>query len=213
MGQKVHPISFRTGVNKDWSSRWFARDADYKNLLAEDRATREFLDIRLKPAGLAKIEIERSFDKRTITVFVSRPGIVIGRGGTGLEETKKQLMKKLKLKDEGKMEFRVEEIKNPDLDAKLIAISCAEQLAKRIPHKRVIGSSLERIQRSGAKGGKIILAGRLGGAEIARKESGKFGSIPLQTIKADIDFASIGAPTKAGLVGVKVWIFRGQENQ
>lgn len=213
MGQKVHPISFRTGINKDWSSRWFSRDADYKNLLAEDRATREFLDIRLKPAGLSKIEIERSFDKRTITVFVSRPGIVIGRGGTGLEETKKQLMKKLKLKDEGKMEFRVEEIKNPDLDAKLIAISCAEQLAKRIPHKRVIGSSLERIQRSGAKGGKIILAGRLGGAEIARKESGKFGSIPLQTIKADIDFASIGAPTKAGLVGVKVWIFRGQENQ
>ncbi|MBP6979538.1 30S ribosomal protein S3 [Candidatus Curtissbacteria bacterium] len=213
MGQKVHPISFRTGINKDWSSRWFSRDADYKNLLAEDRATREFLDIRLKPAGLSKIEIERSFDKRTITVFVSRPGIVIGRGGTGLEETKKQLMKKLKLKDEGKMEFRVEEIKNPDLDAKLIAISCAEQLAKRIPHKRVIGSSLERIQRSGAKGGKIILSGRLGGAEIARKESGKFGSIPLQTIKADIDFASIGAPTKAGLVGVKVWIFRGQENQ
>ena len=159
---------------------------------------------------LPKIE---PFDKRTITVFVSRPGIVIGRGGTGLEETKKQLMKKLKLKDEGKMEFRVEEIKNPDLDAKLIAISCAEQLAKRIPHKRVIGSSLERIQRSGAKGGKIILSGRLGGAEIARKESGKFGSIPLQTIKADIDFASIGAPTKAGLVGVKVWIFRGQENQ
>jgi len=213
MGQKVHPISFRTGINKDWSSRWFSRDADYKNLLAEDRATREFLDTRLKPAGLSKIEIERSFDKRTITVFVSRPGIVIGRGGTGLEETKKQLMKKLKLKDEGKMEFRVEEIKNPDLDAKLIAISCAEQLAKRIPHKRVIGSSLERIQRSGAKGGKIILSGRLGGAEIARKESGKFGSIPLQTIKADIDFASIGAPTKAGLVGVKVWIFRGQENQ
>lgn len=211
MGQKIHPISFRTGINKDWSSRWFSRDADYKNLLAEDRLTREFLDTRLRPAGLSKIEIERSFDKRTITVFVSRPGIVIGRGGTGLEETKKTLMKKLKLKDEGKLEFRVEEIKNPDLDAKLIAQSCAEQLAKRIPHKRVIGSALERIQRSGAKGGKIILSGRLGGAEIARRESGKFGSIPLQTIKADIDFASIGATTKAGLVGVKVWIYRGTQ--
>ncbi len=212
MGQKVHPISFRTGINKDWASRWFTRDSNYKNLLSEDFTTREFLDVRLRPAGLSRVEIERSFDKRTITVFVSRPGIVIGRGGTGLEETKKQLMKKLKLKDESKLEFKVEEIKNPDLDAKLIAQSCAEQLAKRIPHKRIIGSVLERIQRSGAKGGKIILSGRLGGAEIARKESGKFGSIPLQTIKADIDFASIGAPTKAGLVGVKVWIYRGQEN-
>lgn len=213
MGQKVNPISFRTGVNKDWASRWFSRDSDYKHLLAEDFATREFLEGRLKPAGLSRVEIERSFDKRTITVFVSRPGIVIGRGGTGLEETKKMLMKKLKLKDEGKMEFRVEEIKNPDTDAKLIAQSCAEQLAKRIPHKRIVGSSLERMQRAGAKGGKIILSGRLGGAEIARRESGKFGSIPLQTIKADIDFASVGAPTKAGLVGVKVWIYRGQENQ
>lgn len=212
MGQKVNPISFRTGINKDWSSRWFSRDKSYKDVLAEDFATREFLETRLRPAGLSRIEIERAIDKRTITVFVSRPGIVIGRGGSGLEETKKLLMKKLRLKDEGKMEFRVEEVKNPDIDAKLIAVSCAEQLAKRIPHKRVIGSSLERIQRAGAKGGKIILSGRLGGAEIARKESGKFGSIPLQTIKADIDFASIGAQTKAGLVGVKVWIYRAQEN-
>ncbi len=213
MGQKVNPISFRTGINKDWSSRWFSRGDNYKVLLAEDMVIREFLDVRLRPAGLSKVEIERSFDKRTITVFVSRPGIVIGRGGTGLEETKKTLMKKLKLKEESKMEFKVEEIKNPDLDARLIAQSCAEQLAKRIPHKRVVGSSLERIQRAGAKGGKIILSGRLGGAEIARKESGKFGSVPLQTIKADIDFASIGAETKSGLVGVKVWIYRGQENQ
>ena len=166
---------------------------------------------RLKNAGISKVEIERSFDKRTIIVHVARPGVAIGRGGTGIEQLKGLLVKKFKIDDPKKLEIKFEEIKNPDLDTYLVAVSVAEQLEKRIPFRRVIGQALERTRRSGAKGAKITVAGRLGGTEIARVETVKFGAIPLGTIRANIDFAKVDAKVpRAGIVGVKVWIHKGE---
>lgn len=211
MGQKVNPVGFRLGNLYTWSSRWFAKDKDYPSYLLEDRAIRLFLMQRLKNAGISKVEIERSFDKRTIIVHVARPGVAIGRGGTGIEQLKGLLVKKFKIDDPKKLEIKFEEIKNPDLDTYLVAVSVAEQLEKRIPFRRVIGQALERTRRSGAKGAKITVAGRLGGTEIARVETVKFGAIPLGTIRANIDFAKVDAKVpRAGIVGVKVWIHKGE---
>ncbi|OGD96069.1 30S ribosomal protein S3 [Candidatus Curtissbacteria bacterium RIFCSPHIGHO2_12_FULL_38_9b] len=209
MGQKINPIGFRLGTVYTWSSRWFASGKTYSKYLLEDQQIRIYLMEKLKHAGIAKVEIERSFDKRTIIIHVSRPGIAIGRGGTGIEELKTVLVKKFKIEDPKKLEIRFEEIKNPDLDAYLVAQNVAEQLQRRIPFRRVINQSLERTRRSGAKGAKVAVAGRLGGSEIARTESVKYGAIPLHTIRADIDFAKIDAKVpRAGIVGVKVWIFK-----
>lgn len=211
MGQKVNPIGFRLGNFYTWSSRWFATGKTYSDYLIEDRTIRKFLMERLKNAGISKVEIERSFDKRTVIIHVSRPGVAIGRGGTGAEELKNTLMKKFKITDPAKIEVKFEEIKAPDLDAYLIASNVAEQLARRIPFRRVMNQSLEKIKRSGADGARIALAGRLGGTEIARRESLKYGSIPLHTIRANIDFAKIDAKVpRAGIVGVKVWIHKGE---
>lgn len=207
MGQKVNPIGFRIGTVYTWSSRWFATGKTYSQFLLEDRTIRAFLMNKLKNAGVSKIEIERSFDKRTIIAHVSRPGIAIGRGGSGAEQIKSEIMKKFKITDAGKLEIKFEEVKNPDLDAYLIATNVADQLERRIPFRKVINQTLERIKRSGALGGRIALAGRLGGTEIARKESVKFGAIPLQTIRANIDFAKVDSKVpRSGIVGVKVWI-------
>jgi len=211
MGQKVNPVGFRMGGIYTWSSRWFAQKGEFAKNLLEDNKIRKFLMSQLKNAGISKVEIERFFDKRTITVHVSRPGVAIGRGGTGVEQLKELLIKKLKIKDAGKLEIKFEEIKAPDLDAYLIAVGIADQLARRIPFRRVMNQSLERIKRSGAKGAKIALSGRLGGTEIARREVLKEGAIPLQTIRAEIDFAKIDAKVpKAGIIGVKVWIYKGE---
>ncbi len=210
MGQKVNPTGFRTGILYTWNSRWFAKKHDFASNLIEDHKIRQFLTENLKNAGVSKVEIERFFDKRTVIIHVSRPGVAIGRGGSGAEQIKSALIKKIKIKDPSKLEIKFEEIKNPDLDAYLIAISIADQLARRIPFRRAMHQSLERIKRSGAKGARIALAGRLGGSEIARRETVKDGSIPLQTLRADIDFAKVGAKVpKAGIVGIKVWIFKG----
>jgi small subunit ribosomal protein S3 len=211
VGQKVNPIGFRIGGIYTWSSRWFAAKGTFSQYLLEDQKIRKYLMQTLKNAGVSRIEIERFFDKRTITIHVSRPGIAIGRGGSGAEQLKGSLIKEFKIKDPGKMEIKFEEIKSPDLDAYLVAVSVADQLARRIPFRRVMNQSLERVKRSGAKGAKIILAGRLGGSEIARREVVKDGAIPLQTIRAQIDFAKVDAKMpKAGIVGVKVWIFKGE---
>lgn len=211
MGQKVNPIGFRLGTLYTWSSRWFAKGKTYSDYLLEDRKMRQFLMEKLKNAGVSKVEIERSFDKRTIIIHVSRPGIAIGRGGTGAEELKTTLMKNFKIDDPAKIEVKFEEIKSPDLDSYLVAVNVAEQLTRRIPFRRVMNQSLERIRRSGALGARIALAGRLGGKEIARRETLKFGSIPLHTIRANIDFAKIDAKVpRAGIVGVKVWIHKGE---
>ena len=212
MGQKVNPIGFRLGNFYTWNSRWFApKGKIYADQLLEDHQIRKFLLEALKPAGISKVEIERSFDKRTIIINVSRPGVAIGRGGTGHEQIKAALMKKFNIKDTAKLEIKFEEVKSPDLDAYLIAVSVADQLAKRIPFRRIMAHSLERVKRAGAKGVRISLAGRLGGSEIARRETLKEGAIPLHTLRANIDFAKVDAKVpKAGIIGVKVWIHKGE---
>lgn len=211
MGQKVNPIGFRIGNVYTWNSRWFAPKGDYAKYLLEDQKIRKFLMENLKAAGISKVEIERFFDKRTIIIHVSRPGIAIGRGGTGIEQLKNTLIEKLKIKDAQKLEIKFEEVKTPDLDAYLVAVNVADQLARRMPFRRVINQSLERVKRSGAKGVRISLAGRLGGREIARRETVKEGSIPLHTIRAEVDFAKVDAKIpRSGIVGVKVWIHKGE---
>lgn len=211
MGQKVNPIGFRLGTVYTWSSRWFAKKGDFSKYLLEDNEIRKFTMGKLKPAGVSKVEIERFFDKRTITVHVARPGVAIGRGGVGEKQLKADFIKKFKIKDEGKIEIKFVEVKSPDLDAYLVATNIADQLERRLPFRRVLNQSLERIKRSGAKGAKITVAGRLGGTEIARRETLKDGAVPLHTIRAKIDFAKVDAKVpKAGIVGVKVWIFKGE---
>ena len=211
MGQKVNPIGFRMGSVYTWSSRWFAKKGDYAKYLLEDNQIRQFLMSKLKPAGVSKIEIERFFDKRTITIHVARPGVAIGRGGMGEKQLKAELSAKYKIKDSGKLEIKFTEVKSPDLDAYLVATNIADQLEKRFPFRRVMHQSLERTKRSGAKGAKISIAGRLGGKEIARRETIKDGAVPLHTIRAKIDFAKVDAQVpKAGIVGVKVWIYTGE---
>ena len=211
MGQKVNPVGFRIGNVYTWSSRWFASGKNFPKYLLEDKNMRFFLMKALKNAGISKVEIERAFDKRTIIIHVSRPGLAIGRGGSGIEQLKETLIKNFKIDDAAKLEIRFEEIKTPDLEAYLVATSVADQLEKRFPFRRVMNQTLERMRRSGAKGARVVLSGRLGGREIARTESMKFGSIPLQTIRANIDFAKVAAKVpRSGVVGVKVWIHKGE---
>lgn len=211
MGQKVNPIAFRLGNVYTWSSRWFARHGDFAKYLLEDQKIRKIIMENLKAAGVAKVEIERAFDKKIITIHVSRPGVAIGRGGTGIEQLKEALVKQFKVADPRKLEIKFEEVKSPDLDAYLVATSIADQLARRLPFRKVMNQTLERVKRSGAKGVRISLAGRLGGSEIARRETLIDGSLPLQTVRAQIDFARVHAKVpKSGIVGVKVWICKGE---
>lgn len=210
MGQKINPIGFRMGIGAFWQSRWFADSKKYKQYVAEDLKIRELLMKKLRPAGVASVEIERSTNKVKVLVFVARPGVLIGRGGTGLTELKKYLMKNLHLKDENSLEVVPMEIKSADLSAYLVAQSVAEQLAKRLPAQRVMNQSIERVMRAGAKGVRIVISGRIGGAEIARREWKAQGTMPLHTLRADIDFSVYPALTKSGYVGVKVWINKGE---
>lgn len=217
MGQKVNPKIFRLGTVYTWDSRWFATNKMYRDFILEDSIIRGFLLSKLQSAGAIRVEIERSINTINITLHVVRPGMVIGRAGAGMEDLKKIITgliiahrakfgidknKKLNLK----LELRVEPVKEPNLSAYFMAHQIAEQLAKRLPHKRVVNFALEKIIHSGAKGVKIILAGRIGGAEISRRETYKSGSIPLSTIREDIDFAKVPSLTKSGYIGVKVWI-------
>ncbi len=210
MGQKIHPIGFRIGTAAGWKSRWFATGGKYKQFLTEDIKIRDLLMKKLRSTGVANIEIERSINKLKILIFVSRPGILIGRGGTGLTELKKFLMKSLKVKDDSGLEIVPQDIRSADLSAYLVAQSAAEQLAKRLPAQRVMNQIIERVNRAGAKGVRIVLSGRIGGAEIARRERKQSGVMPLHTLRQDIDFASFPALTKSGYVGVKVWINKGE---
>lgn len=214
MGQKIHPRGFRLGTLFTWNSRWFADKKRYKHLLLEDMLLRQALASRLKPAGLSRVEIERSINRIDIIVHVMRPGVVIGRGGTGLEELKKFVNIFLKgkgKKDSLKIELRVEPVKEPNLDAQIVAVMVADQLAKRLPHKRVVNQTIERVMGSGAKGVKILLSGRIAGAEISRREKYQKGTVPLSTIREEIDFAAVPSLTKSGYIGVKVWIAKGEK--
>ncbi|MDO8619365.1 MAG: 30S ribosomal protein S3 [Candidatus Daviesbacteria bacterium] len=210
MGQKIHPVGFRMGVSATWQSRWFASDKKYQLFVAQDLQIRDLLMKKLRPAGVSSVEIERSINKLRVIIYVARPGILIGRGGTGLTELKKYLMKSLKIKDENALEIMPREVKSADLSAYLVAQSIADQLIKRLPAQRVMNQTIERVMRAGAKGVRVALSGRIGGAEIARREHKALGTMPLHTLRADIDFAAYPALTKSGFVGVKVWINKGE---
>lgn len=211
MGTKINPISFRMGINKDWQSHWFANKKTYSGKLKEDMIIRKFLMEKLQIAGILKVEIDRLIHKTKVTIYVTRPGVVIGRGGSGLEEIKKALLPLVAMPEpEKNMQLEVKEIEKPDLSAVLIAGRIAADLEKRMSHRRVVKRIIERVMNSGAKGVKIAISGRINGAEIARREKFSEGKLPLSTIRADIDFAKVGALTKSGYVGVKVWIYRGE---
>lgn len=208
MGQKVNPNVLRLGPNLAWKSRWF-ESKKYKETLLEDYKIRKALMERLRNAGISSIHIERSINSIKITAFVSKPGMVIGRGGTGLEELKIFLVKLLdrkQVKNQFKIDTQVEPIKDPNLDAFLVARNVSDQLIRRLPAKRVMKSTVERVMGAGAKGIRIVLSGRIGGAEISRREKLQVGTVPLSTIRENIDYASSPALTKKGYIGVKVWI-------
>jgi len=214
MGQKINPKILRLGPVFNWSSRWF-EGKKYAQTLLEDFKIRKSLMDRLRTAGISEIEIERSINSLKITAYVSKPGMVIGRGGTGLEELKtfiqKNLVKKSNVKNQFKLDIRVEPIKDPNLDAYLVGKNIADQLIRRLPAKRVLVSTGEKVMGSGAKGVRIVLSGRIGGAEIGRREKLQLGTVPLSTIRANISYASTPALTKKGYIGVKVWINRAEE--
>lgn len=210
MGQKIHPIGFRMGIGASWKSRWFARGFKYQQYVRQDIQIRDLLMKKLRPAGIHSVEVERAVNKLKIIIYVSRPGVLIGRGGSGLTELKKFLISELKVKNDNSLEIVPMELKSADLSAYLIALSVAEQLARRLPAQRVMNQVIDRSMRAGAKGVRIVLSGRIGGAEIARREWKAAGTMPLHTLRADIDFAVYPALTKSGYVGVKVWINKGE---
>ncbi|MBI4158380.1 MAG: 30S ribosomal protein S3 [Candidatus Yanofskybacteria bacterium] len=209
MGQKISPTSFRVGINKDWASRWFGH-RKYVDYLKDDVAVRDFLNKKLKNMAVDRIEIERGTDMLNVLIFTARPGLIIGRGGTGAEDLKLSLRNLLKRKVGIRIE--IQEIKNPESSASIMAESIVDQIEKRIPFRRVMKQTLSKIMASkDVKGAKIQIGGRLDGAEIARLEHLEEGSLPLQTIRADIDFARATAMTTYGTIGVKVWIYKGEK--
>jgi small subunit ribosomal protein S3 len=206
MGQKVNPHGLRVGVIKDWDSRWFANDSDFGDTLVSDYKIRKYLKEKLKVAGVPKIEIERSNTGVKVVIHCAKPGVVIGRGGAEIEKLRVSLEKMT-----GKsVSVNVAEVKSPDMNAQLVAESIAEQLEKRVAFRRAMKQAIGRTMRLGAKGIKITLSGRLAGAEIARSEHYHEGTIPLQTIRADIEYGFWEANTTYGKIGVKVWIYRGE---
>ena len=206
MGQKVNPHGLRVGVIKDWDSRWFANDKDFGDTLVSDYKIRKYLKETLKSAGVPKIEIERSNAGVKVTIHCAKPGVVIGRGGAEIEKLRVSLEKMT-----GKsVSVNVAEVKSPDMNAQLVAESIAEQLERRIAFRRAMKGAIGRTMKLGAKGIKVQLSGRLNGAEIARTEHYHEGTIPLQTLRADIDYGFWEANTTNGKIGVKVWIYRGE---
>lgn len=205
MGQKVHPHGLRVGIIKDWDSRWYSKK-DFADQLLEDFKIRKYIKKKLFTSGISRIEIERAANRIRITINTAKPGMVIGKGGSGVDELKNQLDKMT-----GKqVSINVIEIKNPDIDAQLVAENIASQLERRISFRRAMKQSISRALKSGAKGIKTMVSGRLGGAEIARTEMYHEGTIPLQTLRADIDYGFAEAYTTYGRIGVKVWIYKGE---
>jgi len=206
MGQKVNPHGLRVGVIKDWDSRWYARADKVGELIVEDYNIRKWLKSTLYTAGIAKIEIERDNAKVKINIHCSRPGVIIGKGGQEIEKLRQQIEAKL-----GKaVALNIVEIRSPDLNAQLVAENIAAQLEKRISHRRAMKQAMQRATRLGAKGIKVMCAGRLGGREIAGSETYHEGTIPLQTLRADIDYGFAEAATTYGRIGVKVWVYKGE---
>ncbi len=206
MGQKVNPHGLRVGVIKDWSSKWYAGTNEFADCLVEDHEIRVFLKKKLYSAGVSQIEIERAADRVKVTIHTAKPGVVIGKGGAEIEKVKAELQKMT-----GKrMIVDIKEIKRPDRDAQLVAENIAQQLENRVSFRRAMKSTMGRTMKMGAKGIKTAVAGRLGGADIARTEFYSEGTIPLQTLRADIDYGFAEADTTYGKLGVKVWIYNGE---
>ena len=209
MGQKVNPHGFRVGINKDWNSRWYANKKDFSDFLVEDYKIRQLIKSKLYLAKISHIEIERTPNETRVIIYSGRPGAIIGKGGAGLEELSNELRKKFG-KEGTNINVSVVEIKKQDLNAQLVAENIAFQLEKRISFRRAMKQAMQRTMKAGAKGIKVSVSGRLGGAEMARTEFYKEGMIPLQTIRADIDYGFAEAQTTYGKLGVKVWIYKGE---
>ncbi len=205
MGQKVNPHGLRVGIIKTWDSKWYA-DKDYQKFLLEDIKIREYIKDTLFATGISRVEIERAANRARVTIYTAKPGMVIGRGGANIEVLKKQIKKFT----DSNVDINIQEVKQPDLDATLVAENIAAQLERRIAFRRAMKQSVIRTMRMGAKGIKVMVSGRLGGAEIARSEGYREGSIPLHTLRADIDYGTAEAHTTYGRIGVKVWIYKGE---
>ena len=206
MGQKVHPIGFRLGIIRDWESKWYANKAGYTQLLAEDLDIRSMISKRLSNASVSKVEIERSLNEVKVTIHTAKPGIVIGKQGSSVEDLRKQL----EARTGKKARVNIMEIRNPEVDARLVARSIAEQLERRVAFRRAMKQAVQRAERMGARGIRIRVAGRLGGSEMARTDKEAHGKVPLHTLRADIDYGLSEAATTYGRIGVKVWIYRGE---
>jgi len=207
VGQKVHPKGLRLGIVKDWDAHWYARKKEYQNLVLEDVKLRRYLKKKFYSAGVSRIEIERAANRIKVTLHTAKPGMIIGRGGAGIEAIRKEL----EAQTRKHVTVNIVEIKQPELDAQLVAESIAQQLERRIGHRRAMKQAITRAMRLGAKGVRVVCSGRLGGAEIARRERAWEGTVPLHTLRADIDYGTWEANTSAGKVGVKVWLYRGDE--
>ncbi|GGE20909.1 30S ribosomal protein S3 [Marinithermofilum abyssi] len=205
MGQKVNPVGLRVGVIRDWESKWFG-GKDYADMLHEDIEIREYLAKRLKDAAVSTVEIERAANRVNLTIHTAKPGMVIGKGGSEVEALRKELTKLTGKK----VHINISEIKNPELDARLVAENIAQQLERRISFRRAMKQTIQRTLRAGAKGVRTQVSGRLGGADIARTEGYNEGTVPLHTLRADIDYGTAEAHTTYGRIGVKVWIYRGE---
>jgi len=208
MGRKVHPKIFRTGPLYSWDSKWFS-NKNFSSLLKEDIKIRRFLEKKLKEASLDRIEIERLANTVAINIYSAKPGIIIGRGGSGAEDLKKEIKKKF-LKPKAVLNLNISEIPKPNLSAAIVARSIAADIEKRIPYRRVMKQAISRVEKAGAEGVKITVAGRLNGVEIARTETLSWGKIPLHTLRADINYKQDEADTTYGVIGIKVWIYRGE---
>lgn len=207
MGQKVNPHGMRVGVIAGWNAQWYANKKDFGKFILEDHKIREFVKKKYYAFGISKVLIERAQEKVIINIHTSKPGMVIGTKGAGVEQLKKELNKIVKA---NAIHINILEVKRPDMDAVLVAESVAQQLEKRSSFRRTMKQAMSRVMRSGAKGVKIMVAGRLDGAEIARSESYHEGSIPLQTMRADIDYGTAEAHTTFGIIGIKVWVYKGE---
>ena len=207
MGQKTHPVGFRLNVKKSWKSTWFAEKNKFGISLEEDVKIRKYISYRLPNAGISNVEINRTSKKVSVTIHTARPGIVIGRGGEEVNKLKKELRQ---LTNKSDAQINISEVKRPELDAALVGANIAHQLKKKISYRRVVNKTIQSTMRMGAEGIRINVAGRLGGVEIARSEKFSDGSVPLHTLRADIDYALTEAQTQYGVIGIKVWICNGQ---
>ncbi len=206
MGQKINPIGMRLQINRTWDSRWYAKTADFGDLLLEDIRMREFINEDCKQAGVSRVIIERPHKKCRVTIHTARPGVIIGKKGADIET----LRKKLANMTDSELHLNIVEVRKPEMDAQLVADSIAQQLERRISFRRAMKRSVQNTMRMGALGIRVNVAGRLGGAEIARTEWYREGRVPLHTLRADIDYATSEAKTPYGIIGIKVWIFKGE---